>query len=80
MIRIKLDLGGGGRAKANVSRLDAVVRYRDSYLIRTGQKEYKVLDPKEADKLARWMRATRVESKDLTLQQVETALKGRIEL
>jgi hypothetical protein len=67
------------KTKMDVPRLDAVVVYKqgpaEMYFRRTGQYEYTAMSPTETGMLHLWLRENKVNPWEVTLAQVDEALK-----
>ena len=75
-MRIKLT-GPGVKAKADVDRLDAVIKSEEDWFIRTGQYDYRQLGPMETSKFFLYLKENSpVDPQELTLVQVEEIIGG----
>lgn len=65
-----------GRVKADVPRLDAIITLENVFFVRTGQFEYRQLEPLEASKLHLWLSEhKKFKAREFTLQQVDNIIK-----
>jgi hypothetical protein len=82
LMRVKLDYGNGQRRWATLPQLDAVVvmgsKEERLYFRRTGPADYRLMNKEDAEKLVKYLQARRLKPQQLTLKQVDDALKGRI--